>query len=134
MMNSPLFYMQHARPNLRLVCVHRNEVPTVVAFRTVLQAQRARQVMWNETWQYDAWGQVIMMMPLKGLVKHQSGGMVIWKATPHAILRRGINKFGVDVCEIDTDNILRVTQAIFVHKQLDIDVMSQHLQTSFKLL
>jgi hypothetical protein len=41
--------MQHARPNLRLVCVHRNEVPTVVAFRTVLQAQRARQVMWNET-------------------------------------------------------------------------------------
>jgi hypothetical protein len=39
-------------------------VPTAVAFRTVLQAQRARQVM-NETWRYDAWGQVIVMMPLK---------------------------------------------------------------------
>jgi hypothetical protein len=57
-------------------------VPTVVAFRTVLQAQRARQVM-NETWRYDAWGQVIVMMPLKQLAKDQSTGMHLKATHPY---------------------------------------------------
>jgi hypothetical protein len=81
MMNTPLYCVQIARPNLCLAGVHRNDVPTVVAFRTVLQAQRARQVMWNETWRYDAWGQVIVMMPLK-LARDQSTGMHLKAPTP----------------------------------------------------
>jgi hypothetical protein len=102
MIDTPLYCVQILASNLCLAGIfYRNDVPTVVAFRTVLQAQRARQVILGETWRYDAWGQVIVMMPLKQLEINQPA--CIWRHTPPS-LRRGINKFGVDVCEVGKDN------------------------------
>jgi hypothetical protein len=66
-----------------------------------------------------------MMMPLGGLVKHQSG-MVIWKATPHAIVA---STSSVSTYAKSTRTTFYGSQAIFVHKQLDMGVMGQHLQT-----
>jgi hypothetical protein len=133
LMNTTVFCIQCARPNVRLASVHRNEVPTVVAFRTLQEAQRARAILWNKTWAYNAWGEVLIMMPLKTLVCEEGGKLGIWRTTPNVLLRRGMNKFGVDVCEVDPDDVLCVSRALFVHKDVAMHVMSQQLAATWQL-
>jgi hypothetical protein len=133
MMNSSLFCVQYTRPPLRLAGVQRNDVPTIIAFRTLAEAQRARTILWNQTWAYDAWGEVLIMMPLKKAVRADEGSLGIFRTSPHAIHRRGMNKFGVDVCEVDVDDTLRVSRAMFVHKEVDVCLVNNQLQRAWAL-
>lgn len=121
---------------MRLASVHRNDVPAVVAFHTLTEAKRARAILWERTWAYDAWGEMLIMMPLKKMVPPPEEGcnLSILRTTPHALLRRGMNKFGVDVCEVDDEGVLHVSRSVFIHKSVATKSLTQYLQSTWELV
>jgi hypothetical protein len=70
---------------------------TVVTFRTLQEAQRARY-RWNKTWAYNAW-EVLIMMPLKTWCARTRTG--IWLLNVLASAPRHELSFQVNVCEVD---------------------------------
>lgn len=94
-----------------IVSVKRNEVDTLVSFKTEADAKRAKNIMTSGTWVYKHRSECEFLSAI--LPAEET-----WRVTGEQLVECGIGKFGIDRCFVDEDGCIVVDEAYFLNRDV----------------
>jgi hypothetical protein len=132
-MARPFICLKNAtRAGFAVVSVPRNDVHTILAFRSESEALRARCIMSKGVWVLKRRRECEFLSPIPAIDDPSDPSTNVWKTTGAHILHYGIGRFGVDECHVDDDGCIVLVQAFFINRDVPEPEFRRTLQRSMR--